>query len=492
MPLLYDALESAAKRPDRMAYSFEGREGTFQQLNESANNMARNLAKAGFQKGDHFAMLIGNSPVFIKVLYGIWKMGGVVIPINPTYTKNEIGYILRNANVKVVLTISAVLPVIQDLQKELEQLTHVYVTDEDDFCLLLDEGDGEFEAVPIYNEDTAIILYTSGTTGKPKGAMLTHENLYSNAVATGNAVEINETDVIINALPMFHIFALTVCVNMPIVKQAKMIIMPQFSPKQFLQLVKEHKVTFFGGVPTMYNFIYHFLKENPEGFSTITHCASGGASLPVALLENFKKDFGVTIQEGYGLSEGAGVVTLNPRKGEIKAGTVGVGIEDIETRIVNEEGQDVRADEVGELICKGPNVFKGYYQMPNETEKALRDGWLYTGDLARFDEDGYISIVDRKKDLIIVGGFNVYPREVEEVLYKHECVIEAGVVGEPDDEYGERVKAYVVTKEGLTEEELVAYCKEHLAPYKVPSEIHFRETLPKTSSGKILRRGLRN
>ncbi len=492
MSLLSHELEKAAESSNKIAYSFDNREGTFQQVNAHANNVAQNLTNAGLKKGDHFVMIMGNSVEFIEVLYGIWKMGGIVIPINPTYTKNEIRYILQNANVKCVLTIPQVLPIIAELQEEVPSIKHVYAMNEEAFSRLLKVGTGQFSPVSMDKDETAVILYTSGTTGKPKGAMLTHENLYRNAVATGNALDVDESDIVIVALPMFHIFALTVCVNMPIVKRTKMVIMRQFSPKDFLRLIEEHKVTFFGGVPTMYNFIYHYLKENPKTFSTITHCASGGASLPVAILENFQKDFNITIQEGYGISEGAGVVTLNPRHGTIKAGTVGYAIEGIETRIVNDNGEDVGVGEVGELICRGPNIFKGYYQMPEETKTTLRDGWLYTGDLARKDEDGYITIVDRKKDLIIVGGYNVYPREVEEVLYTHDLVIEAGVMGEADENYGQKVIAYIVTKENISEENILAYCKQHLAPYKVPAKIYFRTALPKTSSGKILKKNLGN
>ncbi|WP_216828554.1 long-chain-fatty-acid--CoA ligase [Alkalihalobacterium elongatum] len=488
------ALQNIAKEHgNKIAYHFEGQEETYGVLNKKVNSFASSLKETGIQKGDHIALIMGNAPEFMYALYGAWHIGAVVIPINPTYTKTELQYLLENGNVKAVISIPQLLPVIEELKSELKELTYILDVTSEEFNRFVQSGDQNFAGVPIDENENAVILYTSGTTGKPKGAMLTHKNLYTNAVATGNALHITEDDVIINALPMFHIFAMTVCLNMPIVKGTKVIIMRQFSPKEFLRLVKEHKVTFFGGVPTMYNFIYHFLQENPEGFSSVTHCASGGASLPLAILDKFKNEFGVLIQEGFGISEGAGVVTVNPRYGVIKEGSVGVPIEDIQVKVVDNQGNEVERGKVGELICKGPNVFKGYYQMPEKTASDLRDGWLYTGDFAKMDEDGYVYIVDRKKDLIIVGGYNVYPREVEEVLFKHELIVETGVVGAPDEEYGEKVVAYVVLKDNISEAELLEYCRQHLAAYKVPAEIIICENeLPKTSSGKILRRALRD
>ncbi|MGE7927896.1 AMP-binding protein [Lysinibacillus xylanilyticus] len=487
---LVEALASAAVDANRLGYYFDGTEGTYREIDDLSNQVANQLKSDGLIKGDHIAMLMNNGVGFISVLYGIWKIGGVVIPINPTYTKNEISFILQNAEVKAVVSIPELEPVLDAIKVEVNSIRKTYFTNDQLKALVKSNSSVFSDSVHLNTDDVAVILYTSGTTGKPKGALLSHGNLFYNAVDTSKALEINESDISLVALPMFHIFALTVCVGMPIVTKSKMVIMKQFSPKEFLDLTVNQKVTFFGGVPTMYNFIYHFIKENPTAFSTITHCASGGASLPVALIEAYQKDFGITIQEGYGLSESAGVVTLNPRKGKIKPGTIGYSIGNYETKIVNDLGEEVPVGVTGELICKGENVFLGYYKLEEETSATLRNGWLYTGDLAVRDEDGYISIVDRKKDLIIVGGYNVYPREVEEVLYKHHKVVEAGVIGEPNEEYGQKVVAFVVGKDGLTSEELLAHCKENLATYKLPRDVIFMNELPKTSSGKILRKNL--
>lgn len=489
---LVEALTTAALDTNRLGYYFEGVEGTYRELDECSNQIANYLKAQGFQKGAHIAMLLGNSVDFIHVLYGIWKIGAVAIPINPTYTKGEVSFILDNAEVKAIFAIPQLAPILEAIQLELPAIESVYLMQDELSAALQGHSTQLLESVDIAANDVAVILYTSGTTGKPKGALLSHQNLFFNAVDSSKALEITESDISLVALPMFHIFALTVCVGVPIVTKSKMVIMKQFSPKDFLALTVQQKVTFFGGVPTMYNFIYHFIKDNPTAFSTITHCASGGASLPVALIESYQQEFGITIQEGYGLSEGAGVVTLNPRRGEIKPGTVGYAIGNYETKIVDDLGDEVPAGVVGELICRGENVFLGYYKLAEESAATLRDGWLYTGDLAMRDDSGYISIVDRKKDLIIVGGYNVYPREVEEALYKHPKVVEAGVIGEPSEEYGQKVVAFVVGKDGLTEEEIVAHCKENLAKYKIPTRFIFMEELPKTSSGKILRKNLGN
>lgn len=344
----------------------------------------------------------------------------------------------------------------------------------------------------LQDDDTAVILYTSGTTGKPKGAMLTHRNLYSNAADVADYLGYTENDRVIATLPMFHVFCLTVALNAPIVSGATILVMPRFSPKEVFQVAAEQKATVFAGVPTMYNFLYQYPEGRVEDLQTLRLCVSGGASMPVALLENFEKKFNVMVSEGYGLSEASPVTCFNPLDRPRKAGSIGTNILNVENKVVNELGEEVPAGMVGELIVRGPNVMKGYYKMPEETAAAIRGGWLYTGDLARMDEEGYFYIVDRKKDLVIVGGYNVYPREVEEVLYAHEGVNEAIAIGVPDDNQGEVVQAFVVLKDqSVTAEELIHYCSLHLAKYKVPAAIEFLDELPKNTTGKILRRALR-
>ncbi|MEH6943950.1 long-chain-fatty-acid--CoA ligase [Bacillus sp. JJ722] len=485
-------VKQSERMGNQVAFVFERNNTTYYELNEKVSRLSSSLSTKGLGKGSHIALLIGNTPDYIYSLYACWRIGAVVIPINPAYTSSEISYILKNAKVDAILYTSQLKKMIESIILEINDRIDLISTDCDEFNQYIMEGDLHFKEAKMDQDDTAVILYTSGTTGKPKGAMLSHRNLYSNAVATGRALEISDKDSIIGVMPMFHIFAMTVCLNMPIICGAKLILMRQFSPKEFISNINEHNVTFFGGVPTMYNFIHHYLQETKEDFSSVTHCASGGASLPVSVLEDFEKSYQTIIQEGYGLSEGAGVVTLNPRRGQIKPGTVGLPIEDILVNVVNDAGEEVSIGEIGELICKGPNVFKGYFEMPEATSLALKDNWLFTGDLAVKDEDGYIRIVDRKKDLIIVGGFNVYPREIEEVLFQHENIIEAGVISEPDEKYGERIVAFVVSKSSMQQQEVLDYCKLHLSKYKLPSKVIFLKELPKTASGKILRRALQN
>jgi long-chain acyl-CoA synthetase len=359
------------------------------------------------------------------------------------------------------------------------------------FTSVLASGDIGFQGPELDDEEIALILYTSGTTGKPKGAMLTHKNLYRNAKDAGDYLKLSHDDRVITALPMFHAFCLTVALNAPLLSGATMLIVPKFSPKEIFRLAKEYSATVFAGVPTMYNFLFQYPDGNPEDLQSFRLCISGGASLPVALLKSFEKKFNVVVSEGYGLSEASPVTCFNPLDRPRKPGSIGTSILNVKNKVVNELGEDAAVGEVGELIVQGPNVMKGYYKMPEETAAAIKNGWLYTGDLARMDEDGYLYIVDRKKDMIIVDGYNVYPREVEEVLYNHPDIVEAAVLGIPDPNQGEVVISYVVSKNAnLTEEQLLEYCMVHLAKYKIPSSIEFIEELPKNTTGKILRRAL--
>jgi long-chain acyl-CoA synthetase len=322
--------------------------------------------------------------------------------------------------------------------------------------------------------------------------MLTYKNIYSNARDVAEYLSFNPDDRIIATLPVFHVFALTVVVNAPLFMGATILLVPRFSPQDIFNIAKEQKATVFAGVPTMYNFLYQFPEGIEEDLSSIRLAISGGSSLPVALLHNFEEKFKIRVSEGYGLSEASPVTCFNPIDRERKPGSIGTNIVNVENKVVNEFGEEVPVGEVGELIVRGPNVMKGYYKMPEETENTIRNGWLYTGDLARQDEEGYFYIVDRKKDMIIVGGYNVYPREVEEVLFEHPGIIEAAVIGVPDPTFGEEVLAFVVKKEqSLTEEQLHDYCAKKLTKYKVPNRIEFLEELPKNTTGKILRRSLK-
>lgn len=495
--LVYSLEKTAREKGSKTAFIFDDKETSYLDLHDAVKKFASGLYHLGIRKGDHIALLVGNSPYFIIGFYGALRAGATVVPINPTYTIDELQYILQNGDVKAIISIDQLLPGLQELEHQLPELEHIIVCAPFNekmktFTNIIENGNLLMEKPVIQADDPAVILYTSGTTGKPKGAMLTHNNLYSNARDIGSYLQFTEQDKLIATLPMFHVFCLTVVVNASIVSGGTILIMPKFSPKEVFRVASKYDATVFAGVPTMYNFLYQTRNGHTADFHNMRLCISGGASLPVALLENFEKAFQVRISEGYGLSEASPVTCFNPLDRPRKAGSIGRSIWNVENKIVNELGEEVGIGEVGELIVRGPNVMKGYYKMPEETAATIRDGWLYTGDLARMDEEGYFYIVDRKKDLILVGGYNVYPREIEEVLYKHKSVAEAIVVGVPDESFGEAVKAYVVMNEdSVSKEELIHYCSAHLAKYKVPSAIVFLDELPKNTTGKILRRALR-
>lgn len=498
---------TAKKNLTKTALYFQGKETSYQELEGAVTKFASSLKKLGFQKGDHIALVVGNTPHFVIGLYGALRLGVTVIPINPIYTPDELSYIINNGDVKGIITLDMLLEKFEKMAEDLPKVEHYIIAETNpevpfghsslspklkSFTQLVQDGELDFERPYLDDDDVAVILYTSGTTGKPKGAMLTHKNLYSNAKDVGTYLGITPDDRVIATLPMFHVFCLTVALNAPLMSGGTVLVVPKFSPETIFKLTREQQATVFAGVPTMYNYLLQYPEGKSSDFESIRLCVSGGASMPVALLENFEKKFNCQISEGYGLSEASPVTCFNPLDRPRKAGSIGTSIIHVENKVVDENGEEVPVGEVGELIVRGPNVMKGYYKMPEETAATLKDGWLYTGDMARVDEDGYFYIVDRKKDLILVGGYNVYPREVEEVLYSHPKVAEAAVVGVPDPDTGEAVAAFVVSKdESLTEEELIAYCKEHLAKYKIPSSISFMEELPKNTTGKILRRHLK-
>ncbi|WP_026582403.1 fatty acid--CoA ligase family protein [Bacillus sp. J33] len=512
MNLTQQLHETAEKMGNKPAYYFMDKSSTYAELDGAVTKFADGLSRLGVKKGDHVALLLGNSPHFVIGLHGALRLGATVIPINPIYTPDEIGYIVNNGDVKAVVALDLMVPLIEKMHHVLPKVDHYIICETPQgqasdldmsalsvcskmksFTQLVASGDIGFQGPDLGDEETAIILYTSGTTGKPKGAMLTHKNLYSNAKDVSDYLRMNEDDRVITTLPMFHVFCLTVALNAPLMNGATILIDPKFSPKEIFRLAKKYEPTVFAGVPTMYNFLLQYEAGNPEDLKSLRLCISGGAAMPVALLHGFEKKFNVKVSEGYGLSEASPVTCFNPLDKPRKPGSIGQSILNVENKVVNELGEEVPVGEVGELIVRGPNVMKGYYKLPEETAAAIRDGWLYTGDLAKKDEEGYFYIVDRKKDLILVGGYNVYPREVEEVLYNHEDVVEVAVLGVPDPNLGEAVRCYVVSKNPqLTAEQLLAYCAEHLAKYKVPASIEFLEELPKNTTGKILRRALKN
>ncbi|WNC17728.1 long-chain-fatty-acid--CoA ligase [Brevibacillus brevis] len=487
---------SAHLFPDRAAFVFQGETTTYAELDQQVEYLAAALAQRGIGKGDAVALLLDNRPEFVSAYYAVLRTGAAVVPMNPIYTPREIGFILSNSKAKAVVALAALEPVLTPLRDQLPDLQMVIYAGPAVNGLTIDQLISEkqtgFEPPQQDENDLAVILYTSGTTGQPKGAMLSHLNMDSNAEAMGVLFELEPDDRVVAVLPMFHVFCMTVCLNGPIRSGATMLIVQKFHPAEVVNVIREQKASCFAGVPTMYNYMLQLPDATRADFATIRVCCSGGASMPVELLHKFEEKYGVKIMEGYGLSEAAPATAFNPIRGTRKPGSVGIDLPGVVNKVVDPEGNELPRGEVGELVVQGPNVMLGYLGLPDETAAALKNGWLHTGDLARMDEEGYIYIVDRKKDMILVDGYNVYPREVEEVLYQHPAIIEAAVIGVPDEVHGEAVKAFVALKEvAVSQEEIVAFCSDKLAKYKVPCQVEFVPELPKNSTGKILRRSLR-
>ncbi|WP_077325011.1 fatty acid--CoA ligase family protein [Virgibacillus siamensis] len=499
---------TAKEHPQKNAYVFQDSTTSYMELEGMVSKFASSLHDLGYRKGDHIALAVGNSPYYVIAMYGALRIGAIVIPINPMYMPSELGYILKNGDVKGIITMDILMEKFEGIADQLLNVEHYIVCDTGSsksfaesslalkmksFTELTKAGSMNVDLPEMDDEDTAIILYTSGTTGKPKGAMLSHKNIYSNAKDTADYLSINGDDCVVAALPMFHVFCLTVSLNAPLMNGGTVLIMPKFSPQEIFRVTSDQKATIFAGVPTMYNYLLQSAEGHTDDFAGIRLCISGGSSMPVALLKNFEEKFNVRISEGYGLSEASPVTCFNPLDRPRKPGSIGQNILNVENKVMNEFGEEAAVGEVGELAVRGPNVMKGYYKLDEETDMALRGGWLYTGDMARMDNEGYFYIVDRKKDMILVGGYNVYPREVEEVLYGHPGVEEAAVIGAPHPETGESVVCFVVPKDpALKEVVLHEFCEAHLAKYKVPSRIEFMEELPKNTTGKVLRKSLRD
>ncbi len=526
---LFEVLDASARRfSDRPAATFMGAQLTYRQLQSLANAFAAALVDMGVQKGDRVAIHLPNSPQFLLAYYGVLKAGGVIVPCNPLYVEREMESQLNNSGAEVILTLSRFYPLVARIRPK-TKLRHVIVTNIKEyfppllktlFTLFKEKKDGHRVEVPVDStthllpallqryagkqppqvdinpaEDLAVLMYTGGTTGIPKGAMLTHRNLLSNAKqiqAWFNKMEEGK-ERILTVLPLFHSYAMTTCLNLGIMTGSVLILLPQFILKDVLQTIQKQRPTLFPGVPTMYVAIINHPEIKKYDLSSITACISGAAGLPVEVQARFEELTGGRLVEGYGLSEASPVTHANPIFGHRKSGRMGLPVPGTDAKVVSlEDGTEVPPGEVGELAVSGPQVMKGYWQNPEETELVLKGGWLFTGDMATMDEDGYFAIVDRKKDMIIAGGYNIYPREVEEVLYTHPKVQEAVVASVPDAYRGETVKAYIVLKEGqeCTPEEIIEYCKGRMAKYKVPTQVEFRTSLPKTLIGKILRRAL--
>ncbi|HEY7984691.1 MAG TPA: long-chain fatty acid--CoA ligase [Ktedonobacterales bacterium] len=492
---------TASQTPDKTAVIFRDAPTTYGELDRRANQVANALIGLGIQPGDRVALYIHNLPLFIEAYYGILRAGASVIPLNVLYKAGEVEYIFQDSGARAIVTFGPFVQVALAAQANAPALRHVIVAAPEEVPGTL-AWRATFGAaaetppnVPVAENDVAVICYTSGTTGRSKGAMLSHGNLLANCHQCNLVPGFHTTpeDVLWLALPLFHIYAMNVGMNLTFMNGGSVALVERFEPASSLEVIQKQRCTVLLGAPPMFYAWATMPNLRAYDLSSVRFIASGAAALPVAVLEQFEALAGVPITEGYGLTEASPVVTSSAAGPVVKPGKVGPAIPGVEVKIVDEAGKEVSRGEVGELICRGPNIMLGYWNQPEATAATIRDGWLHTGDLATADEDGYFAIVDRLKDMIVVSGFNVYPREVEEVLYRHPAVAEAAVVQYPDPYQGESVMAYVVLKpdHAATEQEIIDYCRGEMAVFKCPRRVVFRDALPKNETGKVLRRVLR-
>jgi long-chain acyl-CoA synthetase len=490
MPNLAELLtETAARSAERDAVKLDDLTLSYSGLEQAAGRVAGLLEAKGIRPGDRVGVMLPNVPYFAAVYYGILRAGGVVVPMNVLLKEREVEYYLADSEARLLFA-----------WHELADAAHAGSDGAYADCLLVEPGDFEAvlerwgnspEIVRRESGDTAVILYTSGTTGKPKGAELTHGNLRRNAEIGIGLFGMDADTVTLGALPLFHSFGQTCGLNATIRAGGCLTLIPRFHPGRALQIIERDRVTVFEGVPTMYSALLGDPSRGEVDTSTLRVCVSGGAAMPGEVMRNFEQAFGCAILEGYGLSETSPVASFNHPDCERKPGSIGTPIDGVEMQVWDDEGNELPQGEVGEIVIRGHNVMKGYWKKPGATAAAIdEDGWFRSGDMARVDDDGYFFIVDRKKDLIIRGGYNVYPREVEEVLYEHPAVHEAAVVGIPHPQLGEEIGAAVALKPGVSVDaaELRDHVKRQVAAYKYPRRVWIVDELPKGPSGKILKR----
>lgn len=476
--LVYDLLKVG--NPNDIALRYKGQNITYERLNQIVEIFKDYFYSLGIRENQNVGLFYKNSPEFIYSYFAIASLGAVVVPFNLLLTPRELTYIVSDAKIKHIITM-----------KELEltgDVTQIVLPN------VMESLEGlKLDKAPVVDkkeEDECVIIYTSGTTGTPKGAMLTNKNLVSNADSSAEFLKIIRNDNALCVLPMFHSFAWTVAVLAQLVRGGCITILETFMPKEAIKTIIEQNISLVHGVPAMYNFYLQI--GTKEEFNSVRLFLSGGAALPVEVLNQFEEKIGKVILEGYGLSEASPVVSINPLD-KIKPGSIGKALPKVEIKIANEKNEEAPRGEIGELIVKGPNVMKGYLNLEKATSEAIIDGWLHTGDLAYMDDEGYVFIVDRLKDMIIVGGLNVYSREVEEIIYKHKTIRECAVIGLPDKTAGEKVCTFIVLKEGMQydKKEFMDFLRENLASYKVPKVVYVLDILPKNATGKIAKKELR-
>jgi len=524
--------EAAAKYPETTATIFPGRFGddtrlSYRQLNELSNRLANAFLDMGVAKGDRVALLLPNCPQFVIAYYAALKAGATVVASNPLYSPRELEFQLKDAGAQTIVVLSVFYRKVAEL-RERAGLKNIIVTSIKEhlpfvsrtlFTLARDKKEGHrvsiagdryarllsgilarYPAQPppvkVEADDVALFQYTGGTTGTPKAAVATHFNLVANTLqlkAWRPDMKV-AGEITLGVMPMFHVYGMLTVLSLSVCVASPMVLLPRFEIEHVLKAIDKYHPTVFPGVPTMYVAINNYPGVGKYNLRSIRACISGAAPLPLEVQQRFEELTGARLSEGYGLSEAPTATHCNPLHGLRKTGTIGLPMPDVEAKIVDLESgeKEMPTGEPGELVIRGPQVMKGYWNRPEETARALRGGWLYTGDIAKVDQDGFFSIVDRKKEMIIAGGYNIYPREIEEVLYEHPKVKEAVAIGIRDPYRGETVKGFIVLKEGetATEEEIISFCQANLARYKVPRFIEFRKELPKTVVGKVLRRVL--
>lgn len=538
-PLTWLLDTTASRYPAHTACIYYGTKLSYARLAFLTNRFAAALQRLGVRKGDRVAIALPNIPQYPIAFYGALKAGAVVVPTNPLYTGHEMQHQLADSDARVLIMLDAFYPVVRAVRKE-TALEQIIITSPADFLppvlhmlyplsqrgaknpepaltekelhsdptlhlmrtLLEAHPGGDVETFDLPEaaggDDLAVLQYTGGTTGLSKGAMLTHRNLLANVLQTRNwtprAREGEEITLCV--APFFHSYGLTVGMNLSILAASTMVLLPRFKAKDVVKAIRRYRPTIFPGIPTMYIAIMREVGQHTGYLGSVKYCISGAAPLPAKVQADFEAMSGGRLVEGYGLSEAAPVTHCNPLTDECRNGSIGLPLPNIEAAIVNSEtGEPVPVGEVGEIVVKGPNIMQGYWKREEETKAIFLNGWMRTGDIGKMDADGYFYVVERAKDLIIASGFNVYPREVEEILFKHPAIVEAAVAGVPDEYRGETVAAFVVLKPGIepseeTRQDILAFCKQALTAYKVPKIIEFRESLPKSLVGKVLRREL--
>ncbi|MCP3986078.1 MAG: long-chain fatty acid--CoA ligase [bacterium] len=487
-------MAAAFERPDHPAIRLGERSLSYAELDRAARGVATSLHGRGIGPGAQVALMVPNVPEFTIAYYGILYAGCAVVPLNVLLSAPEVAYHIQDSEARLLVA----HPLFAEPARQGAEQAGVPVAWSDG------EGQADLpamaEAAPLEAlhatnpDDTAVILYTSGTTGKPKGAELSHTNLFVNcSVVVPKLLPLGVDDISLATLPLFHSFGQTCIQNATIATGGTFSLLPRFTPEEAAEIIERDKVTLFAGVPTMYFALLHHQADRPLDLSSLRYCMAGGAPMPVEVMKAFEAKFGVDILEGYGLSETSPVASFNQMDRPRTPGSIGYPVWGVEMAILDDKDQPLPDGERGEICIRGHNVMKGYWNRPEATAETMRNGWFHTGDIGIRDPDGSYRIVDRVKDMILRGGFNVYPREVEEVLYAHPAIVEAAVIGIPHESHGEEVKAVVVLgkDQQLTPEELIAYCKQNLAAYKYPRQVEIIDTLPKGPTGKILKRELR-